>query len=162
MTTPEQAREIAQHLFFPNGDNGYALRSLAEQVETLTAERDEWKARCEFSFEQRDKLTAERDALKSSERGLNRYAAKVNSENTALTAERDALTTKVASFESRIDQHVKTELALIVNNKSLKDAARLALDASQKFVNKVDAGLARSKESYEDLKQVIAALKAVL
>ena len=44
MTTPEQAREIAQHLFFPNGDNGYALRSLAEQVETLTAERDEWKA----------------------------------------------------------------------------------------------------------------------
>lgn len=39
-TTPEQAREIAQHLFLPNGDNGYALRSLAEQVETLTAERD--------------------------------------------------------------------------------------------------------------------------
>ena len=68
MTTPEQAREIAQHLFFPNGDNGYALRSLAEQVETLTAERDEWKARCEFSFGQRDKLTAERDALKDAAR----------------------------------------------------------------------------------------------
>ena len=37
-------------------------------VEALTAERDEWKARCEFSFEQRDKLTAERDALKAAAR----------------------------------------------------------------------------------------------
>ena len=41
---------------------------LADQVEALTAERDEWKARCEFSFEQRDKLTAERDALKAAAR----------------------------------------------------------------------------------------------
>lgn len=41
---------------------------LADQVEALTAERDEWKARCEFSFEQRDKLTAERDALKDAAR----------------------------------------------------------------------------------------------
>jgi len=123
-TTPEQAREIAQHLFFPNGDNGYALRSLAEQVETLTAERDEWKARCEFSFEQRDKLTAERDAL----------------------------TAKVASFESRIDQHVKTELALIVNNKALKDAARLALEEVVAFRG----------DRLIMINQAIAALQAVL
>jgi len=45
-------------------------------------------------------LKAERDDLKSSELGLNRYTAKINSENTALTTERDAL----------------------------KDAARMALD----------------------------------
>lgn len=70
-----------------------------------------------------------------------------------LTAERDALTAKVASFESRIDQHVKTELALIVNNKALKDAARLALDAmsDEQYVPR-----------YMNVKEAITALKAVL
>ena len=38
--TPDQAREIAMYLFFPNGKNGYALKSLADQVESLTKERD--------------------------------------------------------------------------------------------------------------------------
>lgn len=127
-TTPDQARKYANGMV-PNSTVATMLRSLAEQVETLTAERDEWKARCEFSFEQRDKLTVERDAL----------------------------TAKVASFESRIDRHVKTELALIVNNKSLRDAARLALGAlTTAHINVLDDMLA------DEIQQVIAALKAVL
>ena len=75
MTTPEQAREIAQHLFFPNGDNGYALRSLAEQVETLTAERDAyiveaarvdtgWRKANEVALETNLKNAALRDAAR--------------------------------------------------------------------------------------------------
>lgn len=40
-TTPTEAREIVTtKLFFPNGDTGYALKSLADQVEELTKERD--------------------------------------------------------------------------------------------------------------------------
>jgi len=35
------------------------LKPLPDAVQELIAERDEWKARCEFSFEQRDALTAE-------------------------------------------------------------------------------------------------------
>ena len=41
------------------------LNPLPDAVQELIAERDEWKARCEFSFEQRDKLSKERDALKA-------------------------------------------------------------------------------------------------
>lgn len=69
-TTPEQARDFAQSIFDDGApdDEVELIRSLAEQVETLTAERDEWKARRGFSFEQRDKLTAERYALKDAAR----------------------------------------------------------------------------------------------
>ena len=85
-TTPEQAREIASILFFPNGNNGYALRSLAEQVEALTAERDAYAAAADSMAAshkvERDgllalhteqinytvKTVAERDALKDAAR----------------------------------------------------------------------------------------------
>ena len=58
-TTPEQARDFAQSIFDDGApdDEVELIRSLAEQVEVLTAERDEWKARCEFSFEQRDDIS---------------------------------------------------------------------------------------------------------
>ena len=83
--TPAQAREAAD-LYRATGTpvSATTVYSLVEQVEALTKERD---------------------ALKSSELGLNRYAAKVNSDNLKLTAERDAL----------------------------KGAARLALDALLPF-----------------------------
>lgn len=74
-TTPEQAREIAQHLFLPNGDNGYALRSLADQVEAMTAERDAyiveaarvdtgWRKANEVALETNLKNAALRDAAR--------------------------------------------------------------------------------------------------
>lgn len=47
----------------------------------LTDERNEWKTRCEFSFEQRNKLTAERDA----------YAKAADDMAAAHKVERDAL-----------------------------------------------------------------------
>ena len=85
-TTPEQARDFAQYIFDDGApdDEVELIRSLAEQVEALTAERDEWKARCEFSFGQRDKLTAERDAAREA---VISNCARVMT----VTAERDAL-----------------------------------------------------------------------
>ena len=50
-------------------------------IAELTKERDTWRARCEFSFEQREKLTASRDA----------YAAAADSMAAEHKVERDAL-----------------------------------------------------------------------
>lgn len=44
------------------------LQYEVDAIPEIKAERDEWKARCEFSFGQREKLTAERDALKDAAR----------------------------------------------------------------------------------------------
>lgn len=60
------------------------LNPLPDAVQELIAERDEWKTRCEFSFEQRDKLTAERDAAREA---VISNCARVMT----VTTERDAL-----------------------------------------------------------------------
>ena len=71
--------------------NAHALKDLYQAgldqergITSLTAERDEWKARCEFSFKQRNKLTKERDAAREA---VISNCARVMT----VTAERDAL-----------------------------------------------------------------------
>lgn len=80
----------------------------------------------------------------------------------SLQRQRDEWIAKHKECTRLLGESMQDTTNVSIERDALKDAALLALDASQKFVNKVDAGLARSKESYEDLKQVIAALKAVL
>ena len=75
--TPAQARELAPSIdrlcTFPGGpDGGDALRSLADQIEALTAENKGWEAsqkenlsnQCNLQ-DQINALTKERDALKN-------------------------------------------------------------------------------------------------
>ena len=95
---------------------------LVDQITALTAERDEWKARCEFSFEQRDKLTAERDALKTSNDSYITLANTAYELTEQRTAERDGL---LALHTEQINYTVK----IAAERDALKDAARLSLDA---------------------------------
>lgn len=134
--TPEQAREIAQHLFFPNGDNGYALRSLAEQVEALTAERD---------------IAVRKLAALSNAHALeDLYLVGLVQEReiTLLTKERDVLTIANRDLQDWFD-------ALKTDHDALKDAALLALVA-------LDAVEIDEKHYLTKCSKAIAALKAVL
>lgn len=49
--TPPESREIAKHLFYPDGDNGYVLKFLADQVKTLTKERDTLMSAAKLALE---------------------------------------------------------------------------------------------------------------
>ena len=72
-TTPEQAKYIASHLLTHDATASLALRSLADQVESLTKERDEFNYSLVSTANRKlrsevDVLRKERDALKDAAR----------------------------------------------------------------------------------------------
>ena len=124
------------------------------ELEVIKAERDEWKARCEFSFEQRDKLTAERDALKTSNDSYITLANTAYELTEQRTAERDAAREAVISNCARV-------MTVTAERDALKDAARLALDALNTCETEGEQ-VRYSTYDTESVGSAIAALKAVL
>ena len=143
------------------------LNPLPNAVQELIAERDEWKARCEFSFEQRDKLNAqletlqyEVDAIPAIKAERDDFSARYETASRLVTSlsdalakalkERDALKAELARPESTTVSLLRAE------NAALKDAARLALDVCiemRRYGNQRSVAMAIGAE---------AALKAVL
>lgn len=93
----------------------------------LTDERNEWQTRCEFSFEQRDKLTAERDE----------YREKYNSTYSAL------------------DDCARLHSSVVDERDALKEAAKLALTALNRAVPKNARQASEQTEAIEILKAVL-------
>lgn len=109
------------------------LKPLPDAVQELIAERDEWKARCEFSFEQRDKLNAqlktlqyEVDAIPEIKAERDAYEKCADTMAAAHKVERDAL--KAENEKLHALRHEREDVI-----SDLKDAARLALDALLPF-----------------------------
>lgn len=73
--------------------------SLKADLIKLTDERNEWKTRCEFSFQQRDKLTAERDAYAKCSDDM---AASHKVERDLLTANVTRLMARQAAYEKGV------------------------------------------------------------
>ena len=114
------------------------LNPLPNAVQELIAERDEWKARCEFSFEQRDKLHAQLKTLQYEVDAI-----------PAIKAERD-------EYEKCADTMAASHK---VERDALKDAARLASRA----LHRIDAADIRLDTGERlSITKAIAALKAVL
>ena len=96
------------------------LGEAMQDTSNVSVERDEWKARCEFSFQQRDKLTAERDALRSDlnaaslsairqEREIDAYAKAADDMAMSHKIERDGLNAQITDALgqiSRLDKEV--------------------------------------------------------
>ena len=156
---------------------------VGDKITALTKERDEWKARCEFSFEQRERLTVHLDdcmnldkhrlrSLKAIERERDAYAAAADSMAAAHKVERDdlnrldeqrleslkALEAERNAALAQIETMTKDPswFALKAERDALKDAAKLALDVCiemRRYGNQRSVAMAIGAE---------AALKAVL
>lgn len=130
------------------------LKPLPDAVQELIAERDEWKARCEFSFEQRDKLNAqlktlqyEVDAIPAIKAERDEYAACADTMAAAYKVERDGLARTLAAIETKVD-------ALIVERDALKaehDEFNYSLvsTANRKLRSEVDV-LRKERDALKD------------
>ena len=145
-----------------------------EDLIKLIDERDEWKARCEFSFEQRDKLNAqlktlqyELDAIPAIKAERDDFSARYETASRLVTSlsdalanalkERDALKAELARPESTAVSLMRAE------NAALKDAARLALDAlTNSTPDPMDGDDAYCRSGWKRHADASAALKAVL
>jgi hypothetical protein len=93
--TPQQAREMAGHAL-DHGTMAGVVESLADQIDSLTVDRDEWKeatlmanAEMRRADKRKFEMMAERDALKAELGGLPEAQADLLAACKALTAERD-------------------------------------------------------------------------
>lgn len=128
--------------------------ALALEVDHLTAEVDDYKTIVASLREEISKLTAEREAAEP--------VAAVFNGHFQQRAELEDGYVHELYLHPVLKQQAQQVTAIKAEHDALRDAAQLALCASQKFVNKVDSGQAKSVETYSEMTQVIAALKAAL